>query len=176
MVAWEPGPKSAIVFSICGPPGVSPHRYWFGPLLCHWPTPLKYLLLLQSDAPETGPRRCVEGGGGKKSFVIRFSLVCHVGFCRAGVPRVGAGGPSPPPPPPPPPPVPEACDPVLSPSRHRCALLKLCCFVLSLLLLLGFFFFSPYAPEVGFRRFDKWCEALDGLSIEPRVANFCLEY
>jgi hypothetical protein len=38
------------------------------------------------------------------------------------------------------------------------------------------FFFSPYAAEVGFRRFGKLCEALDGLSIEPRVANFCLEY
>jgi len=102
--------------------------------------------------------------------VIRFSLVCHVGSCPAAVPPGGAGRLSSPPPG-----LPEACDALLSPSRHRCALLKLCCSVLSLLLLLGFFS-SPYAAEVGFRRFDKWCEALDGISIEPRVANFCLEY
>jgi hypothetical protein len=80
----------------------------------------------------------------------------------------------PPPPPPPPPGARSVRSSPLSLSPSLCAseALLFFAFVASP----SRIFFSPYAAEVGFRRFGKWCEALDGLSIEPRVANFCLEY
>ncbi len=129
MVACEPGPKSALVFGICGPPGVSPHRYWFGLLLCHWPTPLKYLPLLQSAAPETGPLRWVEGGGGKNLLWYDSLSSATLDLARPLFHRV-----EPVVSPPPPPRVARSvrCSPLsLSPSLCASEALLFCAFVAS---------------------------------------------